>query len=328
MKLGIIGTGTIVTEFLPALSSIDNLEIKAILSTPRSIDKAKQLAETYNIGLYTSDFEELAAAGIDTVYVAVPNHMHYDYCEKALNKGLNVIVEKPMTSNAKQACWLQDMAKEKGCFLFEAITTVYLKSYEMIDSWLDRIGDIKLVESFYSQYSRRYDAFRAGEVLPAFDPAKSGGALMDLNLYNVYFVTGLFGKPDEVMYYANIERNIDTSGTLIMKYPSFHAVCIAAKDSKGLRESVVQGTDGIIRFDGSANVGGKVTLELYDGTQEEFEDREALDRVVREFTVFNNAINAKDYALRDRMVALSVSVSEILTAARKTAGIVFPADEE
>ncbi|WP_276813202.1 hypothetical protein [Faecalibaculum rodentium] len=44
MKLGIIGTGMIVQEFLPELTRIEDLEVKALLSTPRSKEKAEQLA--------------------------------------------------------------------------------------------------------------------------------------------------------------------------------------------------------------------------------------------------------------------------------------------
>ena len=45
---------------------------------------------------------------------------------------------------------------------------------------LPELGDLKLIQCEYSPYSSRYPAFRAGQVLPAFDPAMGGGALMDL----------------------------------------------------------------------------------------------------------------------------------------------------
>ncbi|MBR3349853.1 MAG: Gfo/Idh/MocA family oxidoreductase, partial [Solobacterium sp.] len=206
MKLGIIGTGMIVENFLPFLVKMEGLEIKALLSTPHSLDKAREMADRFGIADVTADFEELCGMDIDTVYVAVPNFMHFDYCRKALKRKLNVIVEKPMVSNLQEATQLKQLAEENQCFLFEAITTLYLGNYKKVQEWLPRIGTIKLAQSQYSQYSSRYNAFRSGEVLPAFDPAKAGGALMDLNLYNIHYIMGLFGKPESYRYYANIER--------------------------------------------------------------------------------------------------------------------------
>ena len=80
MKLGIIGTGMIVENFLPYLVKMEGLEIKALLSTPRSLDKAREMADRFSIAFVTADFDELCGMNIDTVYVAVPNFMHFDYC--------------------------------------------------------------------------------------------------------------------------------------------------------------------------------------------------------------------------------------------------------
>ena len=48
---------------------------------------------------------------------------------------------------------------------------------------------------------------------------------MDLNVYNVHYLVGLFGKPKKVKYYPNIEKNIDTSGILILEYDNFKGHC-------------------------------------------------------------------------------------------------------
>lgn len=327
MKLGIVGSGVIVEEFVPRLKELEGLEILGIQATPRSLEKAKGMCETYSIPLATDNFDVLCDSGIDTVYVAVPNHLHHDVANKALEKGLNVIVEKPMTSNAKEAHELATLAKEKNLFLFEAITTLYLGNYHKVQEWLPLIGDIKIVQSQVSQYSRRYDAFQAGEVLPAFDVAKAGGAMMDLNLYNLHFVMGLWGRPDSATYYANIERDIDTSGVVMLNYPSFVAMCVAAKDSKGTRGAIIQGTKGVIRTNNAPNIIGEVFLELNDGTEEHFDDGMMRNRVAAEFKVFIEAINTNNLEFCYNQLKKSLDVCEVQTQARLEAGIRFTADE-
>lgn len=113
MKLGIIGSGMIVQEFLPSLVKLEGLEIVGMQGTKASIGKVEKICIKYGIPNFTDDFDELCEFGIDTVYIAVPNFLHFEYCKKALEKGLNVIVEKPMTTNYRQAKELSDLAKEK-----------------------------------------------------------------------------------------------------------------------------------------------------------------------------------------------------------------------
>lgn len=183
MKLGIIGSGQIVTAFISELVKMEGMEVCGIMDVPQAKEHLQQLCKENGVKNAVTDFESLVDLGIDTAYVAVPNFLHFEYCKKALEKGLNVIVEKPMCSNDTEVKELKRIAEEKKCFLFEAITTVYFDSYTKIKEWLPKIGKVKLVNCNYSQYSSRYDAFKEGTVLPAFDPKKSGGALMDLNLY-------------------------------------------------------------------------------------------------------------------------------------------------
>ena len=326
MKLGIVGSGMIVKEFLPSLVKLEDLEILGIQGTKSGIEKVEEICKKYNIPNFTDNFDELCNFGIDTVYIAVPNFLHFEFCKKALEKGINVIVEKPITTNYREAKELEKLAKEKKLFLFEAITTLYFENYKKIKEWITKIGNIKLVQSQYSQYSSRYDAFKRGEILPVFDPEKAGGALMDLGLYNLHYVLGLFGKPENVKYYANIERNIDTSGVLIMKYKNFSAMCVCAKDSEGERIGVIQGSEGKIVSEEAPGLVGKVTLKLYDGTTESFDDGFSKDRVVPEFTQFIRAVKENDLEFCYRQLKKSLLVSEVQTKARIDAGIKFTQD--
>ena len=150
---------------------------------------------------------------------------------------------------------------------------------------------------------------------------------MDLNLYNLHFVMGLFGMPSAGKYYANIEKGIDTSGVVMLEYPGFSAACTAAKDCRGICGSIIQGTDGIIRTDRAPNSVGKVTLELNNGTVEEYDDGMAGLRMVPEFNAFIDAVNHGGLAFCYGQLDKSLNVSRIQTQVRLEAGIWFPADK-
>lgn len=321
MKLAVLGTGKIVQEFLPMIQQVENVELVALLSTPRSLDKAKEMQVQYHIQEVYTDYETLLGNEIfDTVYVALPNHLHYQYTKAALLQGKNVICEKPFTLNAQQLQELIQIATEKRLILLEAITNQYLNNFLQIKKDLAQLGKIKIVECNYSQYSSRYDAFKEGKILPAFDPQKGGGALMDINIYNIHFVVGLFGKPEKVQYLANIERDIDTSGILVLDYGAFKAVCIGAKDSTAQIRSVIQGTDGSIEVLGATNEmpryerRSKTEIEAVNANLDKH-------RMYQEFEKFTEVIDQKDLAFALEQLNHSLTVMQVVDQALESANL-------
>lgn len=321
MKLAVLGTGKIVQEFLPMIQQVTDVELVALLSTPRSLDKAKEMQAQYQVQEVYTDYETLLGnATIDTVYVALPNHLHYQYTKAALLQGKNVICEKPFTLNAQQLQELIQIATEKRLILLEAITNQYLNNFLQIKKDLAQLGKIKIVECNYSQYSSRYDAFKEGKILPAFDPQKGGGALMDINIYNIHFIVGLFGKPEKVQYLANIERDIDTSGILVLDYGAFKAVCIGAKDSTAQIRSVIQGTDGSIEVLGATNEmpryerRSKTEIEAVNANLDKH-------RMYQEFEKFTEVIDQKDLAFALEQLNHSFTVMQVVDQALESANL-------
>ena len=321
MKLGIVGTGTIVEEVLPVLQQVKGLSCYGICGTKRSEAKAEKLKEQYQMQLAVSDYEKLLDSEIDTVYIAVPNLLHFEMAKEAVLRGKHVIVEKPMTANERQAEELCALAKKQGVFLFEAITTRYQSNYQFIKEQLPTIGKIKMAVCNFSQYSRKYDRFQNGENIPVFDAKQAGGALMDLNLYNIQYLEGLFGEPQSVHYTANMEKGIDTSGVAILSYPGFQAVAIGAKDCQGQPEYRIEGSEGYIAQNSPCNV------HYRDGREVSYDGNGDAHRMYAEFVSFVNEIASKDTATCYEMLDHSLAVSRILTRARADAGIVFPCDE-
>ena len=197
-----------------------------------------------------------------------------------------------------------------------------------IKELLPNLGNIKIVQCNYSQYSSRYDSFKAGKSLPTFDPKFSGGALMDLNIYNIHYMVGLFGKPKNIEYYPNIERGIDTSGILMLDYGSFKGVCIGAKDCKAPIANNIQGDEGCIYQDTPANVCEKFQMLMNDGKNTLINENNYNHRMVNEFIEFADMIENNKLEKCYEMLDHSLVVSEVQTLARKKAGILFPADIE
>lgn len=329
MRLAMVGTGMIVKNCFDFFSDIEGIEVKAIVSTPRSEDKAIELCQKHGIKDHYIDINEmLKDEMIDTVYVGVPNHLHYEICKKALEANKNVICEKPFTSHIDELLELSALANERKLILLEAISTQYLPNVLKIKEMLDEVGHVKIVTANYSQYSSRYNAFKEGNILPAFDYKKSGGALMDLNIYNIHLMVALFGAPLNVQYLANIEKNIDTSGVITLDYGDFKAVLIGAKDCKAPIATNIQGDEGCIHITTPANVVKGFHLLKNDGSEDYFNLQKHEHRMYYEFVEFVKIIENKDFQRAEEMMENSLIAMEIATQARQSAGVVFKADEK
>jgi len=327
MKIGTIGTGSIVETFLDAVQEVENVECTAVFSRKKETGEA--LAGKYNVKQIYTDFHLLLKdENVNFIYIASPNSLHYDYALKALQNGKNVICEKPFTSTIEETKTLINLAKEKKLFLFEAITTLHLPNYNKIKEKINSLGKLKLVQCNYSQYSSRYDKFLAGEITNIFNPAFSGGSLADINIYNLHFVTGLFGKAKEVKYIANIAENgIDTSGIALLKYDNFICECTGAKDSEGPNFAIIQGTKGYIKLNGAVNRCPSLEIVI-DDKIETYNEQSFSNRMVYELIDFENIYNNNDLEESYKLLDHSLKVMETAVLARKDAGIVFAADSK
>ena len=200
MNVATIGSGVIVERMIEAMRLDGRYNLYCVYS--RTKKRAKEFAEKHGIQKYYTDMEEmLNDENVDIVYVASPNSLHYSQSKMALEHKKHVINEKPFTPTLKECNELFEIAEKKGVYIFEAITNVHLPNYKIIKENLPNCGDIKMVQCNFSQYSSKYQKYKDHVQTNAFDPAFNGGALMDINVYNLHFVTGMFGKPNEVHLY-------------------------------------------------------------------------------------------------------------------------------
>ena len=333
MKLGIIGTGKIVEDALFAIEPVSQIELKAIFAREHSRKKAEDFAARYKISDVYTDYDELLEkADVDTVYIGLINSVHYEYAKKALLKDKNVILEKPFAGTYDETAELINLARSRKLLVFEAITVLHNEIIKKMQEALSKLGTIRMFLANYSQYSSRYDRYLSGDVDHSFDPAFLGGALRDINVYNIHYAVTLFGQPKKVQYYPNLGFNgIDTSGTLIMEYDGFSAVCTGAKDSDSPCFVSIQGEKGFMKIDGKPNVAPNLTTVIIDeagGTvrdaagavvratkTEQFLPPEVHHRMTQEFIDFASIIDKKDFAAAEKLYEETLGVMKIISDA-------------
>ncbi|WP_019637877.1 Gfo/Idh/MocA family protein [Paenibacillus fonticola] len=325
MNIATIGSGFIVDAFLSAVNQIEDIQCTAVYS--RKEETAKPLMEKYNIAAVYTKLEALMEdPNVDAVYIASPNSLHFEQAYLALQHGKHVICEKPFTSTIAELDQLIALAKQKQLLLFEAITTLHLPNFQLIKEQLSKLGAIKFIQCNYSQYSSRYGQLLNGETPNVFSTQFSGGALTDINIYNLHFVLKLFGSPQSVSYTANKHPNgIDTSGTVVLKYPEFIAQCVGCKDTNSMNFVLIQGEKGYLHVEKGANGCRKLVLHTND-SEIELNAQTNDNLLYYELAAFNHIYKTNDFEQCYRLLEHSRSVIETVVQARNDAGIVFAAD--
>ena len=326
IRLGTIGSGVIVHSILDNVKRNEGIELAAVYS--RTEEKAKTLAGKYGCSKTYTDLDTfLSDDEINTVYIAIPNLLHYEYTKKALLAGKNVICEKPFTTRYVHAKELADIADDRGLLLVEAAPTSFLPNFKVLRDALEKVGKVKLVMSNYSQYSSRYDAVLRGEKPAIFDPEYAGGCLMDINFYNVLLNVLLFGKPAHARYHANTYPGLsDTSGIMIMEYDGFVSTNAGAKDTWGSNFFQIEGEEGYIYIENGSN-GIKSVRVVTKDSDKTYNDQPDPDRWFYEIKEITRIFLSGDASEIRWRLQRTLETVETLENSRKEAGIVFPGDE-
>ena len=151
-------------------------------------------------------YEEMIASeaekrdGIDFVVIATPNNTHYDMAEAALNAGIHVACDKPLTTDSSQAESLARLSQEKN--LIFGVTYTYT-GYPIVKHIRDiirqrKLGTIRFINAEYPQDWLAEPVERTGQKQASWrsEPEKSGpsNCVGDIGSHienMVSFMTGL-----------------------------------------------------------------------------------------------------------------------------------------
>ena len=196
-KVGVVGVGFIGAVHIEQLNRLGNVEVVALADDVNHREKAEALSVPRSYACYKEliDNEE-----IDCVHICTPNNSHHEMAKYALQRGIHVVLEKPMTTTVEEAEELLALAKEKG--LVHAMNfncRFYPMAYQMRE--MIRNGDIGEIYSIHGGYLQDW-LFYDTDYNWRLEPELSGEsrAFSDIGshwLDLVEFVTGL--KVTEVL---------------------------------------------------------------------------------------------------------------------------------
>ena len=216
VRWGIVATGNISTSFTRDLKLLgDDAVVTAVSS--RSQDGADRFAAEFGIENAYDDYRRLIDSGtVDVIYIGTPHPQHYAIARAALQAGIAVLCEKPVTLTAKQARDLIAVATEHQTLFAEAM---WMRSNPVIQAFFKELesGVIGEPQQVVADF-----AFHKPS-LPArlLDPALGGGSLMDGGIYPMTFAYLALGRPAELKAVGSLtEDGIDLNVAMAWRYDS------------------------------------------------------------------------------------------------------------
>ncbi|WP_210365838.1 Gfo/Idh/MocA family oxidoreductase [Bacillus sp. REN3] len=327
VRFGVVGTNWITEEFIKGASHHSDFRLAAVYS--RTVERAAEFAGKYGVDAAFADLEEMAkSAVIDAVYIASPNSLHARQAIIFMKNGKHVLCEKAIAANGRELEEMARTAEKHGVLLMEAMKSTLLPNFKAIQDNLDKIGTIRRYFASFCQYSSRYDAYKNGVILNAFNPEFAGGSLMDIGIYCVYPLVILFGEPDTVQ--ANgylLESGVDGEGSLLLKYGGMDAVIMFSKITDSSLPSEIHGEKGNIRIDRISNP-QKVELIHRGGRTEELTREQMADNMYYEAEEFIRLIKEGKTESSNNSLENSRITMKILDEARRQMGVTFLNDQE
>jgi predicted dehydrogenase len=154
IRVGLLAYGAIGDQHNSAVAATEGLRLTAASDTnPERLAAAKVLAP--DIETFTDSTAMLDSGLIDLVVISTPPNSHYSWAKEALNRGLHVILEKPMALTVQECDELIALAAAKDLLLVVYQNRRFDEDFVTMKKLIDDgvIGDVFLYESFVGGYS-------------------------------------------------------------------------------------------------------------------------------------------------------------------------------
>lgn len=333
---GVIGTGWITDSWISAAATSGKWKLHAVFS--RTKEQAEAFASKHSCTNTHTTLESLASdEGMQAVYIASPNDLHYAQAKQMLQAGKHVILEKPATSTPAELEELFSIAKEKGVFLIEAFRHIQEANFVSLKRMVNeeqRLGPIYGASFTYASYSSRYNDVLAGKEPNIFSLNHSGGSLVDIGVYPVTFAVALFGAPKSQTYVPFICRTgVDGGGVIILAYEGFGVQINHAKCYTSTAPCEVYGEKGTIVVNGTTDLSSMKFLDAKTKQSEELAGpcktaEKPNVNMEEECTEFARIIEEKNMLAADLLAKVSSDVVRVTSDLRRQAGVRYPADEQ
>ena len=274
-RLVLVGCGRISERHFDAIA--DRPELQLVAVADESVDRARIASERLGIPAFTSYAAMLAETEADVAVICTPSGLHPRHGIMAAERGLHVVVEKPMATRLEEADALVRACDQSGVHLFVVKQNRLNPGIQLLKRALDRgrFGRVFLANTTvrWNRPQAYYDA-APWRGTWEFD----GGAFMNQASHYVDMIQWLIGPVESVSAKtATLARRIESedTGVALLRFRNGALGVIEVTMLTYPRN--LEGSITVIGEKGTVKVGGTALnrIEHWEFAEYDDDDREA-----------------------------------------------------
>jgi predicted dehydrogenase len=229
LSFALVGCGGMAAWHAQQLQKIPEAKVVAlvdIVPAQTALFKEKYFPDAVEFDSY-GKLLETPPAKLDAVVLVTPHTAHYPEAKGALERGINVLCEKPMVTSSEHAYELWRTVKRTGKQLAVSIQAPYTPEYQCLAAMRDsgKLGKITLINGWLSQ-----NWMNATRGKWRQDPTQSGGGEMyDSGAHVLNGIMWLVNSPvvEVACFYDKCDTPVDINGVAIAKFENGAMASIA-----------------------------------------------------------------------------------------------------
>ena len=236
MKTGVIGVGDMGKNHPRVYVELGS-ELVGVADT--DLEKVKKIAAQYGTRAY-SNYEELLNEGLDAVSIAVPTMWHKEVALAAINKGVSLLIEKPIADSLQSAQEIITAAQARRVKLMvghiERFNPAVRKLKQIVDDGI--LGKLVFIS-----------ARRVGPFVPRISDV---GIIVDVATHDIDIIRYLIGSECTSVFARSTRyKNIKGDAAIVLMGFGDVSACIEVNwyTPHRVRSVTVTGTEGVAYLD-------------------------------------------------------------------------------
>jgi len=248
LGIAVWGLGRHATErILPAIAAAQGLTLRGVCS--RDAARVHAAASTWHCQGWTDESAMLRGGDVDVVYVATATGCHAEHGARVLASGKHLWCEKPFTASFGTTAALVDASRRAGRAVCEGYMYLYHPQFQQLSALVANgtLGTLRSIVCCFGIPPLSFDSFRS-------DPARGGGALLDVGGYPVSAVQALCPGAECRVPYARVVARlgsaVDTDGQAVLELSTGVVAQVEWRTGSAYRNEIsVWGDAGSVRTD-------------------------------------------------------------------------------